>query len=80
MTVVVYSKPACVQCDATYRRLDKFEIEYTIIDISVDTEALQKLVSLGVQQAPYVEVTHADGRVTAWTGYNPGQIKELASL
>src|SRR5690606_35206648 len=31
--VTVYSKPACVQCDATYRALDKKGIEYTVVDI-----------------------------------------------
>jgi len=27
MSITVYSKPACVQCTATYRALDKLEAE-----------------------------------------------------
>ena len=34
MSITVYTKPACVQCNATYRALDKAGLEYDIIDIS----------------------------------------------
>ena len=34
MTVTVYSKPACVQCTATYRALDRIGVPYEIVDIS----------------------------------------------
>ena len=39
MTVTVYTKPACVQCTATYRALDKAGLDYSIVDISLDTDA-----------------------------------------
>ena len=41
MSITVYSKPMCVQCDATYRALDKQGLDYTKVD-------------LGYQQAPVV--------------------------
>ncbi|HLS24391.1 MAG TPA: glutaredoxin family protein, partial [Beutenbergiaceae bacterium] len=41
MSITVFSKPACVQCDATYRALNKHGLEYTIVDISADAEALE---------------------------------------
>src|SRR5690606_6412075 len=47
MSITVYSKPACVQCDATYRALDKRGIEYSIVDISQDAEALEMVRGLG---------------------------------
>ena len=34
MTVTVYSKPACVQCNATYKALDKQGIAYETVDIT----------------------------------------------
>ena len=36
MTVTVYSKPACVQCTATYRALDAQGIQYEIFDVTAD--------------------------------------------
>ena len=36
MTVTVYSKPMCVQCDATKRALDKAGLPYDTVDITED--------------------------------------------
>jgi glutaredoxin-like protein NrdH len=71
--VTVYTKPGCVQCNATYRALDKKGIAYNSVDISEDAEALERLKDLGYQQAPVV-----DSPVGDWTGFNPGKIEELA--
>lgn len=75
MSITVYSKPRCVQCDATYRALDKAGVEYTTIDVSRDAESLQYILGLGYQQAPVV-VTEAGH----WSGYRPDRIKEVAAL
>lgn len=72
MTITVFSKPACVQCDATYRALNKHGLEYTIVDISTDAEALESVKALGYQQAP---VVFADG--DHWSGFRPDRIKAL---
>lgn len=74
MSVTVYSKPNCVQCDATYRALKKHGVEYTVVDISVDAEALQTVKALGYQQAP---VVFADG--DHWAGFRPDKIKMVAA-
>lgn len=74
MTITVYSKPACVQCDATYRALDKNGLDYVIVDISSDAVALDYVKSLGHMQAPVV-VAGAEH----WSGYRPDRIRELAS-
>lgn len=73
MAITVFSKPACVQCDATYRALKKHGLEYTVVDISVDAEALESVKALGYQQAP---VVFADG--DHWSGFRPDKIEELA--
>lgn len=74
MTVTVYTKPACVQCNATYRALDKKGITYKSVDITTDPEALEHVLSLGYQQAPVV-ITDADH----WSGFRPDKIAGLAA-
>lgn len=71
--VTVYSKPACVQCNATYRALDKMNIDYEVVDMSKDLNALERVKELGFQQAPVV-VTDND----SWSGFNPEKIESLA--
>ncbi|KAE8764719.1 glutaredoxin-like protein NrdH [Georgenia thermotolerans] len=74
MSITVYSKPSCVQCDATYRALNKQGLEYEVVDITVDPEALESVKALGYQQAP---VVFADG--DHWSGFRPDKIKALAA-
>ncbi|MCJ0903452.1 NrdH-redoxin [Rhodococcus sp. SRB_17] len=73
MSITVYTKPACVQCNATYRALDKAGIEYDIIDITEDAEARDYVMALGYLQAPVV-VAGEDH----WSGFRPDRIKTLA--
>ena len=72
-TVTVYTKPACVQCNATFRALDKAGIEYTTVDISVDAAARDYVMALGYLQAPVVVAGNDH-----WAGFRPDQIKALA--
>ena len=72
MTVTVYTKPACVQCNATYRALDKKGIAYEIVDMSQDPAALERVRGLGFMQAPVV-VTETD----SWSGFRPDLLKAL---
>lgn len=70
--ITVYSRPACVQCNATYRALDKIGIDYDVIDLSEDPEALEYVRSLGYAQAPVVV---AGDRY--WGGFQPDLIAAL---
>lgn len=74
MAIKVYSKPACVQCTATYRALDKQGLQYEIVDMSEDAEALAEVLALGYQQAP---VVFADDE--HWAGFRPDRIKATAA-
>lgn len=77
MTITVYSKPACMQCNATYRALDKLGLKYQVIDITEDADARQYVMSLGHLQAPIVVVN--DGETIAhWSGYRPDTIKTIS--
>lgn len=73
MSITVYSKPMCVQCDATKRALDKQGLDYTIVDMSEDATALDYVKSLGYVQAPVVMAGDAH-----WSGYRPDLIKKIA--
>lgn len=73
MATTVYTKPSCVQCNATYRALDSKGIEYDIIDLSEDPTALQTVKELGYLQAPVV-VTDDEH----WSGFRPDKISALA--
>jgi len=73
MTVTVYTKPACVQCNATYRALDKKGIAYQSVDISEDPTALERVRSMGYMQAPVV-ITDNDH----WSGFRPDKISAIA--
>ncbi len=73
MSITVYSKPMCVQCDATMRALDKQDLDYETVDMTVDAEALEYVKSLGYVQAPVVMAGDQH-----WSGYRPDLIKKLA--
>lgn len=72
---IVYSKPRCVQCTATYRALDtgglEAGVDYRVVDISEDDVARDYVISLGHLQAPVVVMP--DG--SSWAGYRPDRIK-----
>lgn len=73
MTVTVYTKPSCVQCNATYRALDAKGINYTITSLADDPIALERVKALGYMQAPVV-IAGDDH----WSGFRPDKISELA--
>lgn len=74
--VTVFSKPSCVQCNATYRALDSKGVDYHVIDMTQDGAALEKAKSLGYSQAPVV-IDEATG--SHWSGFRPDKICELVA-
>ena len=75
MKVTVYTKPGCVQCNATYRALDKAGITYTVIDITEDSDARDHVLALGYLQAPVIVTDTGEH----WSGYRPDRITALAA-
>ncbi|ENN88775.1 glutaredoxin-like protein NrdH Genetic Information Processing [Rhizobium freirei PRF 81] len=73
MSITVYSKPACVQCTATTRALDRQGIDYTIIDVSADSAANELVQGLGYRQVPVVVAGEQH-----WAGFRPDMISALA--
>ncbi|WP_088295425.1 glutaredoxin-like protein NrdH [Mycobacterium avium] len=73
-TFTVYTKPACVQCTATKKALDKAGSTYELVDISVDTDARDFVMSLGYTSAPVVVAGSEH-----WSGFRPDRIKAAVS-
>lgn len=73
-SITVYTKPACVQCDAVFRALDKLGVQYQQVDISADPVALEYVMALGYLQAPVV-VAGDDH----WSGFRPERLRALAA-
>lgn len=74
MAITVYTKPACVQCNATYKALDKQGLTYEIVDITEVPEARDYVMALGYLQAPVVVAGNDH-----WSGFRPDRIKALSA-
>ncbi|MDE8649539.1 MULTISPECIES: glutaredoxin-like protein NrdH [Rhodococcus] len=61
-----------MQCNATYRALDKAGIEYHVIDITENVQARDYVMSLGYLQAPVVVAGE-----NHWSGFRPDEISKL---
>lgn len=72
--ITVFSKEFCVQCTATYRALDKLGLDYTVVRIDEDEEALTAIMAMGYMQAPVVMAG-----AEHWSGFRPDLIKGLAA-
>ena len=74
MTVTVFTKPHCPQCDATKRQLTKQGVIFETVNLEQNPETLAQLQQAGFQQAPVRD--HPP--IASWTGYRPDLIRELA--
>lgn len=78
--VTLYSKPGCVQCTATERQFDRDGTDYTKVDVTTDSAALDHVKDLGYSAAPVVEVTSADPEQRGhWSGFRPDKIATIGT-
>lgn len=70
--ITIYSKPNCVQCNATYQAFERKQLQYKVIDLSEDNQAIEFIKKLGYQQLPVVIVG-----VQHWSGFRPDKINAL---
>lgn len=73
--VVVFTKPNCVQCDATQRKLQRAGIDYQAVDLTENPDLINQLREMGFASAPVVK--QPDGQM--YSGYNPERIKSIIS-
>lgn len=69
---VLWSKPACVQCNAVKRWFAKEGADYIEKQIMDDLDKLEEFRLLGIMQAPIVE---APG-VGTFSGFRPDLLEE----
>lgn len=74
MTVTVFTKPRCPQCEATKRQLKRANIAFEVVDLTENPSTLEQLTQAGFRQAPVVITPDA-----SWSGYRPDLIKQLAA-
>ena len=70
MTITVWQKPSCVQCEQTKKEFDKRGIIYKTRKLTPN--AVERFLELGLMAAPIVET---DDR--RWSGFRLDKIKSL---
>lgn len=75
MRIIIYTKNNCVQCNATKNALDRHGIDYQLINLDAQPDAIDNLKSLGYRQVP---VVMADD--DHWSGFRPDKIAGLRQL
>ena len=74
----IYTKPACVQCNATHLALDKAGIPYVSVNVTTSPASLEHITEeLGYSQAPVVIVN--EDEENHWSGFRPDKIVELVA-
>ena len=73
--ISVYTKPACVQCNAIVKAFDKAGISYQKIDVNDNPEARDYVLSLGYLALPVVHVSPT----VHWAGFRPDRVADLAA-
>lgn len=75
MSITVYTKKPCPQCDATKRSLTKNGLEYTELDLLApeNAEALEAFKAQGFTSAPIVVAGDE-----VWSGFRTDKIKAIA--
>jgi len=81
--LTIYSKPNCPHCDLAKSWLDSNKIDYEVVDISINNEALDMLREQGHKSVPQI---YLNGEVFVSGGYeglknrDPAVLKEQIEL
>ncbi|QTO55004.1 glutaredoxin-like protein NrdH [Duffyella gerundensis] len=75
MRIIIYTKDACVQCDATKNAMARSGLDYQLVNLDQNVEAIEHLRALGYRQVPVVIAGE-----THWSGFRPDKIAALRSL
>lgn len=75
-TITVWSKPGCVQCNATTRTLNHENVPYAENDLTdpKHRQQLEAFVAQGFREAPIVQ-TPTD----TWSGFRPDKLSTVVA-
>lgn len=81
MTIEMYSKDNCRQCDMSVKKLDKLGLDYSKSNVSHDEDALTFVKNLGYLAAPVFVVKDEAGEIVKhWSGFRPDEIESLTLI
>jgi glutaredoxin-like protein NrdH len=72
MNVEVYSKPGCVQCEYTEKKLAEWGVPHNTVDVTCNAAAMNTVLASGNMQMPYV-VAGEDH----WNGFQYDKLQGL---
>ncbi|EDP67573.1 putative glutaredoxin [Carnobacterium sp. AT7] len=72
-TIIVYSKPNCMQCNFTKKYLEDKGVSYEVKDIFESEEALNEVKDLGFSSVPVISVEGQE----AFNGFRPDLLDQL---
>lgn len=79
--VTMLTKPQCVQCKMTARKLDEAGIAYQTIDLTESEAALEWAQGHDFMSAPIVVVGDMETEdFNAWAGFRPDRIDALTAM
>ena len=73
--VVVYSKPGCGQCIFTKKHLEDKGVNFKEVDVTKNSEGLERVKSLGYSGLPVVEYKDIH-----FNGYQANELDKVISL
>lgn len=71
MTITIYTKTPCPQCDATKRAFKRAGVTWNEVDLMENAEALAKFKEQGFAQAPIVVAGDE-----VWSGFRFEKVRE----
>lgn len=71
--VTVYTRPGCVQCDATKRQLQRSGVAFRMVNVESDPSLVERLKDWGFRSLPVV-----DTGTDRWAGFQPAKLKDLS--
>lgn len=77
--ITVYSKPNCMQCEFSKKKLDGLGLSYETIDVTV-TEGMVDFIKekYNAQQLPLIVGVNSNGEETVIFGFKPDELEKLA--
>lgn len=72
MTIIVYTLPECVQCETTKTYLERNNLAYSVVDLSVNPKEYEAIKLLGYDRVPVVIAGESH-----WSGFRPDKLFKL---
>lgn len=78
--ITIYSTPTCPYCEMVKRYLDDKKIAYTVVDVSQNEEAAQKLQDISGQLGvPVIQVNDKDKEQVV-VGFDKDKIDQILGI